>query len=274
MDKAESREKLQNSSAAASDDIPAALRDSPDIPSQQERSQWLQPRILVWGLGGLSIVALIVGILYFAVAAQKNPNFGSANDRGNNTQVSNNVNTQANNENQVLGHFAYPEAIDSELKAISADRRIRLRQAAAAKYKEMVAAAQRDGVSLVAISGFRSLKEQQQLFFGVKAQRNQSAAERAALSAPPGYSEHHTGYAVDIGDGALPATNLTPNFENTRAFQWLEANAARFSFELSFPRDNTQGVSYEPWHWRFVGDTDSLETFYKARNIKPAKIEQ
>ena len=43
------------------------------------------------------------------------------------------------------------------------------------------------------------------------------------------------------------------------------------SFEISFPKDNVQGVSYEPWHWRFVGDTDSLETFYKANNIKPVK---
>ena len=60
--------------------------------------------------------------------------------------------------------------------------------------------------------------------------------------------------------------DVEPGFENTAAFHWLEANAARYSFELSFPRDNPQGISYEPWHWRFVGDRESLETFYKARN--------
>ncbi|WP_208345904.1 M15 family metallopeptidase, partial [Aetokthonos hydrillicola] len=75
-----------------------------------------------------------------------------------------------------------------------------------------------------------------------------------------------------IGDGAAPATNVNPNFENTKAFQWLQANAAHFSFAISFPKNNAQGVSYEPWHWRYVGDQDSLETFYKARNVKPAKI--
>jgi len=48
----------------------------------------------------------------------------------------------------------------------------------------------------------------------------------------------------------------------------LSANAARYSFELSFAKNNRQGVSYEPWHWRYVGDRDSLETFYKAQNLK------
>jgi D-alanyl-D-alanine carboxypeptidase len=61
---------------------------------------------------------------------------------------------------------------------------------------------------------------------------------------------------------------LNVSFEETPAFQWLKDHAAFHSFELSFPKDNPQGVSYEPWHWRFVGDRDSLETFYKARNRK------
>jgi D-alanyl-D-alanine carboxypeptidase len=72
---------------------------------------------------------------------------------------------------------------------------------------------------------------------------------------------------VDIGDAQTPATNLNPNFENTAAFKWLEQNAAYYSFELSFPRNNPQGVSYEPWHWRFVGDRNSLETFYKGEKL-------
>ncbi|MCC5626638.1 D-alanyl-D-alanine carboxypeptidase family protein, partial [Nostoc sp. CHAB 5715] len=155
-----------------------------------------------------------------------------------------------------------------------ANRDIRMRKAAAQKFQEMVAAARSAGVILVPISGFRSVKYQEQLFFAVGAQRNQTPAERAALSAPPGHSEHHTGYAVDVGDGTVPATNLQTNFDNTKAYRWLQANAPRFGFEMSFPKDNVQGVSYEPWHWRFVGDRNSLEMFYKARNLKPAKIPQ
>jgi len=43
----------------------------------------------------------------------------------------------------------------------------------------------------------------------------------------------------------------------------LEENAARYNFELSFPEENVQGISYEPWHWRYVGNQESLEIFYK-----------
>ena len=130
-----------------------------------------------------------------------------------------------------------------------------LQQIALAKeFEQMVRDARRSGIRLVPISGFRSIEEQEKLFFNIGAQRNQTPAERASVSAPPGHSEHHTGYAVDVGDGAVPATNLSSKFENTKAFKWMEANAARYGFELSFPEGNPQGVSYEPWHWRFVGD--------------------
>ena len=140
-----------------------------------------------------------------------------------------------------------------------------MRSAAAEKFLQMQTAAKADGVILVPISAFRDAKTQEQLFFGVKEQKVQDASKRAEVSAPPGYSEHHTGYAVDIGDGNAPATNLETEFAKTAAFRWLEQNALKYSFELSFPLGNKQGVSYEPWHWRFVGDRDSLETFYKAR---------
>lgn len=168
----------------------------------------------------------------------------------------------------VLGHFPYPEAPLPDLAPIVPDGSIKLRKAAAQKFLQMVEAARQEGVILVPISGFRSIKDQEYLFFEVKAERAQDARKRAEVSAPPGYSEHHTGYAVDIGDGNVPATNLSQSFEQTAAFQWLKANAARYSFEISFMPNNPQGVTYEPWHWRYVGDIQSLETFFKARNRK------
>ena len=166
----------------------------------------------------------------------------------------------------LLGHLPYDVVSESELEAISADGRLKMRSAAAKKFRQMQAAAKADGVILTPISAFRDDRTQEQLFFSVKEQRVQNAAQRAEVSAPPGYSEHHTGYAIDIGDGNAPATNLETDFANTAAFRWLEQNALKYSFELSFPPDNKQGVSYEPWHWRFVGDRDSLETFYKVRS--------
>ena len=101
----------------------------------------------------------------------------------------------------------------------------------------------------------------------MKSERNQTAMERAKVSAPPGYSEHSTGYAVDLGDGDDPATNLSESFEQTRAFRWLQDHAASYHFTLSFPALNPQGVSYEPWHWRFEGSADALRLFEPARRL-------
>ncbi len=169
-------------------------------------------------------------------------------------------------ENRLLGHYAYEEAPLDSLEVVETandGHEIKLRAAAAAKYKQMEIDARVSDVELLAISGFRSKEDQRQLFFEISRQRNQTPAERAKVSAPAGYSEHHTGYAIDIGDRNSPSTILNPSFDQTAAFRWLEQNASKYSFELSFPLNNTQGVMYEPWHWRFVGDDNSLSTFYK-----------
>ena len=186
-------------------------------------------------------------------------------DRSESAKSSSPSNQTKQGKENLLGHLPYDVAPQSSLDAITADGRLSLRSAAAKKFAQMQADAKADGIILVPISAFRTAEAQEQLFFGVKEQRVQDAAKRAEVSAPPGYSEHHTGYAIDIGDGNAPATNLETTFADTAAFAWLKENALKYSFELSFPPDNPQGVSYEPWHWRFVGDRDSLETFYKVR---------
>ncbi|HYW21974.1 MAG TPA: D-alanyl-D-alanine carboxypeptidase family protein [Nodularia sp. (in: cyanobacteria)] len=266
MNKARFSGQPHNLSGDSSEDIPVALRDSPEAAPKR-----LSPTLtlLITGVSGLIVLGLIASFWFFVIAPRNrvDPQSASNGTTSTNTQSGDSVNRQENNVDALLGHLTYPEAPESELLAINADGRIRLRKVAAQRYKDMAQAARRQGVILVPISGFRSVKEQEQLFFAVGARRNQTPAERASVSAPPGHSEHHTGYAVDIGDGAVPATNLQTNFENTKAFQWLEANAARFGFEISFPKNNSQGVSYEPWHWRFVGDRHSLELFYKAKNL-------
>lgn len=236
------------------EDIPEALRRSPAKKRQPPR---FKLPVVGWGIA--AIVLALVGLAAFKIPQTKQPD--SAPQGNVNASVPPSNPTRESPES-LLGHFPYVEAPQTELKPVAG--RIQLRGAAAEQFKAMVAAAQADGVRLVPISGFRSLADQKYLFFDVKAERGQVTTERADVSAPPGYSEHHTGYAVDIGDGTT--TNLSPDFEHTVAFEWLRSNAAHYSFELSFPKNNPQGVSYEPWHWRFVGDQHSLETFYKARN--------
>jgi D-alanyl-D-alanine carboxypeptidase len=169
-----------------------------------------------------------------------------------------------------FGHLPYGEAPAADLVSISADGRIKLRSAAAKRWNEMVAAAasSEERVRLVPLSGFRSRSEQEYLFHDIARQRGQSLQERAKVSAPPGHSEHHTGYVVDIGDGREPGADLKQSFERTGAFKWLEKNGPRYGYELSFPAGNPQGVSYEPWHWRFVGDAKSKEVFARAFQLK------
>ena len=166
------------------------------------------------------------------------------------------------NDGAILGHRPYEEADEALLVPVVGDGSIRLRSPAAESFAEMVAAARAEGVRLQPLSGFRTEDEQSFLFFQIRESRKQELEERAAVSAPPGYSEHHTGYAIDIGDATQPGTNVSESFETTAAFKWLEENASAYSFELSFEGGADSEVSSEPWHWRFVGDRHSLETFY------------
>ena len=269
-------------------DIPEAIRDTVEIPKQSR--SFLSLPLIIGGI--LCFGVLLLLFLFFSplkstqnTVTKSLPQASSEkplveSDSPNNpTPTPDNptpIRTKSNtteqpanakpNTEKLLGHLPYDVAPQSDLQAITADGRLKLRSAATAKFRQMQAAAQAEGIILTPISAFRNIEDQEQLFFGIKEQRVQDAAKRAEVSAPPGYSEHHTGYAIDIGDGNAPATNVEPEFADTAAFGWLQKNALKYSFELSFPPDNEQGVSYEPWHWRFVGDRHSLETFYKVRN--------
>ncbi len=254
------------------EDIPAALRDEdPDRDrSNFASSKAASPR-LPFGLMALGVGILVAGGAIFAVfpttkAPSDNFNTPTVAASDPNNPDASNGNTQPADVDNLLNHLSYEQAPDAELVSIGGN--YRLRKAAASKFLAMVSAARSSGVNITTISAFRSVEDQKRLFFGVGAERGQQPTKRAEVSAPPKYSEHHTGYAVDIGDSTVPATNLNQNFDTTPAYKWMKANAATYSFELSFPKDNIQKVSYEPWHWRFVGDINSLETFYKAHNLK------
>jgi D-alanyl-D-alanine carboxypeptidase len=107
-------------------------------------------------------------------------------------------------------------------------------------------AALRDGVVLEAISGYRSHDYQLGIFERKRA-RGQSVDEILTVNAAPGYSEHHSGRALDIGAPDEPPAE--ESFERTPAFDWLRRNAGAYGFVMSYPRDNPHGIVYEPWHW-------------------------
>lgn len=166
------------------------------------------------------------------------------------------------------GHFSYGEAPIDRLISLEPpyyERTESLIDTAATVFVQMQADAAQAGVKLVPISGFRTVADQVKLF-DRQIKRAGDEMNAARLSAPPGYSEHHTGYALDIGDGNQPKADLKYEFENTDAYQWLLTHATRdYGFELSFPENNRQGVSFEPWHWRFTASKEAAQIFAMAR---------
>ena len=169
-----------------------------------------------------------------------------------------------------FGHYGYGVADPRTLIDVDGDGKVRMRRTAGRAFRAMQQDARRDGVVIVPVSGFRTMEQQGALFFDVAAEKNEALAARALLCAPPGFSEHHTGYALDLGDGEHRESQLEVTFRDTRAFSWLKENAARYHFEMSFPEGNAQGVSYEPWHWRYVGNLAAFKTFFPARLEVPS----
>jgi D-alanyl-D-alanine carboxypeptidase len=152
---------------------------------------------------------------------------------------------------EARGFIAQPEPRQLHLVGFDRARRpMLLAERAARAWLAMRSAAHADGVALEPISTFRSIAYQRGLI-ARKLARGDSLEAILLVNAAPGYSEHHSGRAIDIGTpGCAP---LDEAFERTPAFAWLVGHAARFGFHLSYPRGNALGVIYEPWHWLHVG---------------------
>ena len=116
-------------------------------------------------------------------------------------------------------------------------------------WQAMQASARENGIQLQIVSAYRSVEYQKDLLLK-KLQRGETMDEILRVNAAPGFSEHHSGCALDITTPGY--TPLEEEFENSAAFKWLNDNAANFGFSMSFPRDNAAGMGYEPWHWKYT----------------------
>jgi len=112
--------------------------------------------------------------------------------------------------------------------------------------QKMLQDMQSEGLDPKVVSAYRSFEQQKHLK-GVYLQTYGAGANK--FSSDQGYSEHQLGTTVDI---TRNGDSLTLDFENTDEFKWLQNNAWRYGFVLSYPKDNSYYM-YEPWHWRFVG---------------------
>ena len=119
---------------------------------------------------------------------------------------------------------------------------------------------------IYAVSGYRSYGLQDTLYenktnfflrlgYGV----DEALDEAGRVVAPPGASEHQTGFAIDV-DCYGHSTNLTEAVAHTSEGQWLAAHCQEYGFILRFPKEKTgiTGYIYEPWHFRYVGRPHSM----------------
>ncbi|MDO4441164.1 MAG: M15 family metallopeptidase [Moraxella sp.] len=165
-----------------------------------------------------------------------------------------------------IEHFSYDEVIAEHLvwsgygdkqhenKLIHKDAKEPL--------QTLVKAAAKDKVALYPSSIFRSVRAQDAIVKR-KIRQKQPAKTIYHTSSPAGYSEHHTGYAVDFAP-------IDDKFAKTKGYQWLLDNAHKYGWEQTFTKDYAEksGVSEESWHWRYVGDEHG-QALFAARACQP-----
>ena len=116
----------------------------------------------------------------------------------------------------------------------------------APKWRALCAAAAAQNLCLQVVSAYRSIDYQADLFRN-KLRRGLRIEDVLCVNAAPGFSEHHSGRALDLTTPGYEA--LSQGFETSPAFAWLTEHAKDFGFVMSYPRDNPWGIDYEPWHW-------------------------
>lgn len=174
-------------------------------------------------------------------------------------------------DGRVLGHLPYgdtaPDALVEAPAGFAIGRVCFVQRDVVPDLTRLLAAAASDAAAIGTLRGLschRSIVRQSEVF--CRERPTGDAADRAISVAPPGHSEHATGYAIDFA--IRPTTDCRDAeacMAATPAFRWLVANAPKFGFEMSFPVSNRQNVKWEPWHWRWVGVTASEPGAAKAR---------
>lgn len=122
---------------------------------------------------------------------------------------------------------------------------------AAKAVEQLVADAELDGMCLTVISSHRTFGRQQYLYDTIK--------DKSRV-AKPGTSQHELGTAVDFEacatvngfrDDTAEREEIKGDFDRLPEYEWLKENAGKYGFTESYPKDNTLGFMYEPWHWNY-----------------------
>lgn len=144
----------------------------------------------------------------------------------------------------------------NDLKPLNSNNNYYLREEALDALNKMIESANNEGVSLWVVSAYRSNDTQRTLYNRYVEQNGLYKAD--TFSARPGHSEHETGLAIDFNQ-------ISQDFDQTKAFEWLYKNSYKYGFILRYPYGKTDrtGYIYEPWHYRYVGVDVAKEIYEK-----------
>lgn len=182
------------------------------------------------------------------------------------------------------------EVAESQLATLS-DNSHQVDSRIAADYEDFSEAATKAGFPLVIISAFRSVESQKEVFdtnvnglvSGNGMTEEEAIAKTKETITEPGYSEHHTGLAVDIVDqdwyNTYQTQVLDASYVDQPGAKWIAENAPKYGFIIRYPKDRQDitGITYEPWHIRYVGKENAeyitkhdltLEEFLKQLSAK------
>lgn len=152
--------------------------------------------------------------------------------------------------------FAAPEFDSSDFQRIPVEythesSKVYILDTAHYPLVSLLHAAEKEGIFLKVESAYRSERYQKHIFKRMLAQ-GRSFEDIVRYVAPPGYSEHMLGTAVDF----YPSNW---RFADTIAYTWLRENGRRFGFEESYSRFNPTKIPWEAWHWNFTGRTQGYQ---------------
>ena len=140
-----------------------------------------------------------------------------------------------------------------------------LREVPAKALEAFLIEARANGINDITVtSAFRSYDMQVSLFNAEAAKypnlsKDEANAKAATIVAKPGTSEHQSGLSLDMHN--KPSADVS--FALTEQAKWLAANSYKFGFILRYPEDKTSitGISFEPWHFRYVGRYHATQMF-------------
>jgi D-alanyl-D-alanine carboxypeptidase len=161
------------------------------------------------------------------------------------------------NKKRPLNPLTYSPA---DLTAIGNQK---MRQEAVVALNQLIAVAKTEGLNIQPLSGFRSYSRQEQVYQNEVNTNGRAVAD--TQSAKPGYSEHQTGWAMDLGNGGC---GIEDCFGDTSEGKWVAANAYKYGYIIRYPegKESVTGYRYEPWHIRYIGV--ELATEMHNKNIQ------